>query len=136
MGEILRKFLARYSVASTKVMFYHFGMGPPTVKEVLSRELGFRKYAGRWVPHLLDDAQKRRQRASAIKLLESLRGWGAYDFDGIATGDGSWFRYHYELCQVFAGSREKVASFVQTQQRVQKVIGCSLILYPNLLRIW
>jgi hypothetical protein len=45
IGDILRKFLARYSFASAKAMPRHFGVGPSTVKEVLSRELGFMKYA-------------------------------------------------------------------------------------------
>jgi hypothetical protein len=58
IGDILRKFLARYRFDSTIVMPRHFGVNPSTVKEVLSRELGFRKSARQWVPHLFDDAQK------------------------------------------------------------------------------
>jgi transposase len=109
IGDILRKFLARCPFASAKITFCHFGVSPSTVKEVLSREFGFRKYARRWVPHLLDDAQKNHQRASAIELLVLLRGLGreAYDFDGIATSDESWFYYHWEPREMFTASREK-----------------------------
>jgi transposase len=44
-GDIIRKFLARYPVASVKVMSRHFGVSSSTIKEVLSLKLGFRKYA-------------------------------------------------------------------------------------------
>jgi hypothetical protein len=100
----------------------HFGVSYSTVKEVLSHELGFRKYAGRWVPQLLDDARTNHRRASAIELLELLRGRKAYNFNGIATGDESWFHYHYEQGEMFAASREKRTPFVRTQLEVQKVM--------------
>jgi transposase len=45
IGDILRKFLARYPFASAKVMSRDFGVSPSSVKEVPSRELGFIKYA-------------------------------------------------------------------------------------------
>jgi hypothetical protein len=48
------------------------------------------------MPNLLHDAQKNHQLASAIELLELSRGRAADDFGGIATGDESWFHYHYE----------------------------------------
>jgi hypothetical protein len=59
------------------------------------------------VSHLLDDAQKNHRRASAIELLELLRGREAHDFDRTATGDESWFHCHYQLREMFAASREK-----------------------------
>jgi hypothetical protein len=70
--------------------------------------------------HVLDDAQKNHRRASAIELLELLPGREAYAFDGIATGDESWFHYHYEPREKFAASRETVTRFVRTQLEVQK----------------
>jgi transposase len=87
IGDILSKFLARYPFASAKVMSRHFGVSSSTVKEVLICELGLRKYAGRWVPHLLDDTQKNHRPAPEIELFELLRGRKAYYFNGIATGD-------------------------------------------------
>jgi hypothetical protein len=104
IGDIIQKFLARCPFVSATVMSRPFAVSHSAVKEVLSRELGFRKYTRRWVPHLLDDAQKNHWRASAIEPLELLRGRQAYDFDGIATGDGPWFHYHDELRGMFAAS--------------------------------
>jgi hypothetical protein len=72
IGDILCRFVARYLFASAKILSRYFGLGPSTVKEVVSSKLRFRKYARRWVPHLLDDAQKNHRRASAIELLELL----------------------------------------------------------------
>jgi hypothetical protein len=120
--DILRKFVARYLFASTKVLSRYFGVGPSTLKEVLSRELGFMKYARRWVPHLLDGTQKNHRHASAIELLELLPGRKAYAFDVIATGDESWFHYHCEPREKFAASRETLTPFVRTQLRVHKVL--------------
>jgi hypothetical protein len=74
------------------------------------------------VPDLLDDAKKNHRRASAIALFELLRGREAYDFDGIATGEESWFSHHYQSREKFAASREKVTPFVLTQLAVQKVM--------------
>jgi hypothetical protein len=89
IGDILRKFFARYPFASRKAASLHFGASPSTVKEAVGRELGFRKYAQRCVPRLLDDSQKNHPGTSAIELLKLLWEREAYDFDGITTGNES-----------------------------------------------
>jgi hypothetical protein len=43
IGDILCKFVAGYPFASAIVMFRYFGVSLSTVREVLSRELGFKK---------------------------------------------------------------------------------------------
>jgi hypothetical protein len=55
-------------------------------------------------------------------LLELLPGREACTFDGIATGDESWFHYHWEPSEKFAASRETLTHFVRTQLVVQKVL--------------
>jgi hypothetical protein len=62
-----------------------------------------------------------------------LRGREAYDFDGIATGDESWFHYYYEPCEMFAASRENVTPFVRPQLEVQKVI--ITVFFPSMILI-
>jgi hypothetical protein len=71
---------------------------------------------------LLDDVQKNHRPASAIELLKLLWGREVYDFDGIATGNESWFQYDYELREMFAAWRDKVTPFVWTRLMVQKVM--------------
>jgi hypothetical protein len=68
IGDILRKFLAKYLFASAKIMSRHFGVSASTVKEILIHELEFKKYARRWVPHFLDAAQRKSRQSSAIEL--------------------------------------------------------------------
>jgi hypothetical protein len=80
-------------------------MRASAVKEILIRELGFKKYARRWVSHLID-AQKKCRLSSAIKLLKQLRERESFDFNCITTGDESWFQYHYGPQEMFAPSRD------------------------------
>jgi hypothetical protein len=49
IGDILRKFLAKYPFAFAKVMSRHFGVSRSMAKEITSRELGFRKWTGQMV---------------------------------------------------------------------------------------
>jgi hypothetical protein len=44
LGPILQKFLDRYPFSSTKVISRHFPLSSPTVKEILIRELGLKKF--------------------------------------------------------------------------------------------
>jgi hypothetical protein len=74
IGDLLCKVLAKYSHASAKSLLRHFAMSASTVKEMPICALRSKKYIRRWVPHLLDPAQKKYCRLSAIKLLKIL--WG------------------------------------------------------------
>jgi hypothetical protein len=57
--SILHKFLERYPFSSARAIWRHFRSSPPTVKEILGRELGLKKFSRRWVPHVLSEDQKR-----------------------------------------------------------------------------
>jgi transposase len=45
LGPVLKKFLDKYPFASAKVLSRHFDISPPTVKEILHRELGLKRYS-------------------------------------------------------------------------------------------
>jgi transposase len=122
MGDSFRTFLERYPFGSAKIMSEHFDVSRATVTKILSRELRLRKYTRRWVPHLLDDAQKNHQILAAIEMLALLREREEVEFDGLVTGDQFWFIYHYEPRAIFVPAREKVPPYVRTQLRVQKVM--------------
>jgi transposase len=96
MGDSFRTFLEKSQFASAKIMSEHFDVSHATVKEILSRELRLHKYTRRWVPHLLDDAQKNHRTLAAIEMLALLREREEVEFDGLVTGDESWFIDHYE----------------------------------------
>jgi hypothetical protein len=44
IGNILRKFLAKYPSDSAEMMLQHFGVSASTAKEIMIRELRFKKY--------------------------------------------------------------------------------------------
>jgi transposase len=47
LGPVLQKFLNRYPFSSAKVISKHFRISPSTVKEILKRELGLKKFSRR-----------------------------------------------------------------------------------------
>jgi transposase len=66
LGPILKKFLDKHPFASTKVLSRHLDISPPTVKEILHRELGLETYSRRWVPYELSKGQEKGPTRSVI----------------------------------------------------------------------
>jgi hypothetical protein len=62
------------------------------VKEIFRRELGLKKFSRGWVPHFLSDGQKKLRVDASRELLSMLGMYTEYYFEGIATGDESWFQ--------------------------------------------
>jgi hypothetical protein len=56
---------------------------------------------------LLSNDQKKLWVNASGKLLSLLGMYAEHNFEGIATGDGSWFQYSYYSDSMFAGSRER-----------------------------
>jgi hypothetical protein len=50
--------MQKYSFTSARVIAQHFLRTVPTIKDILQRELGMRKFLRRWVLHFLSPAQK------------------------------------------------------------------------------
>jgi histone-lysine N-methyltransferase SETMAR len=88
-------------------MSRHFDISPPTVKQILSRELGLKKCTRTWAHHLSEDQKKFRVDESRM-LLDMLQLYAEHNFEGIATGDGSWFRYSIYADSMFAPSVEAI----------------------------
>jgi hypothetical protein len=84
--------LQKCSFPSARIIAKHFLTTASTVKEILPRELGMRKLSWRWVSHYLSDAQKVPPVEAAKEMLRILQESETNDFDGIATGDESWFQ--------------------------------------------
>jgi transposase len=93
LGPVLKKFLDKHPFASAKVLSRHFDISPPTVKEILHRELGLRKYSPRWVPYEPSEGQKKCRVNQLEMLLDMLQLYAEHNFEGITTGDESWFLY-------------------------------------------
>jgi hypothetical protein len=108
LALVLQKFLDRYPFSSTRVISRHFCLSPPTVKEILGRELGLKKISRRSVPHLLSENEKKLRIVASRQLLSMLAMYAEHNFEGIVTGDESWFRYSSYCDSMFAHSREGV----------------------------
>jgi hypothetical protein len=54
-GPVRQTFLDRYPFSTARVISRHFCIFPSTVKEIGRRELGLKKFTGRWVLHLLSN---------------------------------------------------------------------------------
>jgi hypothetical protein len=101
-------FLQMYPLARSRIIMKHSRTAAFTVKEILQRELGMRKFSRRWVPHSLSDAQKIARVEAAKDMLRILRRSEGNDFDGIATGDESRFQHTTAFSKMFARSAADV----------------------------
>jgi hypothetical protein len=104
LAALLEAFLQKYPFASAGMITKHFLVNPHTVKEILQRELGMRKFSRRWVPHSLTSAQKVARVDASIEMLRILQESKVNDFNGVTTGDESWFQYISPSSEMFARS--------------------------------
>jgi histone-lysine N-methyltransferase SETMAR len=76
--------------------------------DILQRELGMRKFSRRWVPHFLSPAPKPARVEAAKTILRVLQDAESNDFEGIATGNESWFRNCYPSSTISARAPSEV----------------------------
>jgi hypothetical protein len=79
-----------------------------TVKAILERELGMKRFSRRCVPYSLSDAEKIARVESAKEMLGILQESETNDFDNIATGDESSFQNIMASSKMFARSAADV----------------------------
>jgi hypothetical protein len=106
---------------STKVISGHFRISLLTVKEILRRDLGLKKFSRRWVTHLLSHSQKKLGVDASRKLLSLLGMDAEHNFEGIATGDESWFQYFSYSDSMYTGSRESIVPRIRRDMSGQKL---------------
>jgi hypothetical protein len=87
-----------------------FSAGPTTIREILRRGLGLKKFARIEVPHQLNPSQQIQRVEAATLLLQILQLLQPNAFDGFATGDESWFQHVYMSNSMFAPSRDLAAT--------------------------
>jgi hypothetical protein len=58
VGPQSEAFIQKHPVASVRAITQHFLTGVLTIKDILQRELGMRKFSRHWVPHFLSPTQK------------------------------------------------------------------------------
>jgi hypothetical protein len=108
LGLQLEAFKQKCPFARARVIAQHFLTTVPTNKDILQRELGMRKFSWRWMPHFLSPAQKVVRLETSKTILRVLQDTVSNDFEGIATGDESWFRYCCPSSTMFARAPSEV----------------------------
>jgi hypothetical protein len=108
LGSPLAAFLLEFPFASAGQMAKHFRASHYTIKEMLGRQVGLRKFSRRWVRYRLSDDQKAVLLRDSKALLAILRRLQDNSFEGISTEDESWFLYEHQSGSMFAASRETV----------------------------
>jgi hypothetical protein len=87
---------------SARVLAVRLSSTHQTIKRILVRDLGMRKFVRRWMPHDLSEANQRERVLKANLLLEELRADEGNEFANAMTGDESWFCLSYESDSMFA----------------------------------
>jgi hypothetical protein len=87
LGPQFEAFMHKYTFASARAIAQQFRTMVPTIKDILQRELGMRKFSRRWVPHFLSPAQQVACVEASKTILRVLQDAESNDFEGIATPD-------------------------------------------------
>jgi hypothetical protein len=97
--------MQKYRSVIARVIAQHFLTTIPTIEDILQR---MRKFSRRWVPHLLSPAQNIARVEASKTIVRILQDAESNDFEGIATGDESWFRHSYPSSTMYARASSKV----------------------------
>jgi hypothetical protein len=100
--------MQKYLFASARVIAQHFLTTVPTIKYILQRELGMRKFSRRWMPHFLSPAQNVARAEASKTILRVLQDAESNGLEGIAPGDEPRFRYCHPSSTVFARAPSEV----------------------------
>jgi hypothetical protein len=93
------------------------------MKGFLARDLRLQKFTRRWVLHTLSDTQKIKRFKASTELTQILNDLEVDSFDGIRTGDKSWFQYCIESLAMSAKSPGDVVARMITGIGVQKTMA-------------
>jgi hypothetical protein len=102
ISECLRPFLEKFLFENANMMSKHFGMARGTITDIQHRDLRLRSSPVDGCH--ISSSQKADRVNPSRTLLHMLQQLQPFDFEGMTTGDESWFRYEYESDSMFAPS--------------------------------
>lgn len=82
--------------ASARMIAKKLGLAVSTVTSHLKNNMNMKNIYLRWVPHILNDDQKRLRVEMSKKMLDYLLRAEDKNFPYIISGDESWFVYRYD----------------------------------------
>jgi transposase len=106
LGEIIRSVLEERSFTSYKVLCRHFRVDKAMCLRILHDTLDLKKFHLRWVPHALSSNQKNERVSDSRLLLVALEQNKATLFQGVITGDESWFFLYYPRDSMWDSSQD------------------------------
>jgi hypothetical protein len=81
-----------------RVLAKKFAISPRTIKKILARDLGMRKFPRRWVHHELTPANEVR-RVDARTVLQALRSDSEKNFAYIMADNENWLYQSYQMAE-------------------------------------
>jgi hypothetical protein len=91
-SEPLRKFFHDFPFATARMMSRQFKAHPTTIKEILRPDLGLKKIREKMASTSPESLSKSSESKAAKLRLPMFRMLQPNAFDGIVTGDESWFQ--------------------------------------------
>lgn len=99
-----------------------FDISPQTAVTILSEDLGYLYKHLRWVPHLLTCEMKEKRVEQCKLILNALETARRSHFNGIMTGDESWFLYSYQPTHQWVLHDEKPGEIVERSHYQRKIM--------------
>jgi hypothetical protein len=81
--------MEKFMFASARIIAMHLNASHSTVNDILSRELGLRKFSRRWVPYQQSNSQEKLSFDISVELFALLDKYSELQFEGIATCEES-----------------------------------------------
>jgi dTDP-4-dehydrorhamnose reductase len=89
IADAISQFLSREPFLSAGILAKRLATSSHTMKKILTRDEGMRKFTRRWVPHDLSATEKAKRVVDGWMLVEALRNDESQDFSHIMTRDES-----------------------------------------------
>jgi hypothetical protein len=135
LGKALSDFFEEFPFTTARVIAQHFNQSKYTIKEILQRELGLRRFSRRWVSHSVSEAQKADRTAMTIDMSSVLYQQANHSFSQIVTEDESLFCYLYPSDHMFAASRDKIIPREKAMIKAHKVMLTIFFSCMNLITL-
>jgi hypothetical protein len=108
LKEVISQMLGDEPYLSARILAKRLASNAHTIKTILARDLGMRKFTRRWVPHEVNSANKVQRVTKSKTLLTALLADAGENFKHVMTGDESWFYYSYQSPAMFARDRSEI----------------------------
>jgi hypothetical protein len=116
----IQQLLQQFPFISCKVLCHKLKIGKATCLRVLHDDLHLEKFNLRYIPHSLEDDQKRSRVELSEELLEILQQDRQNNFEHILTGDESWFFLQYFHHSCWSANPEEVPEIPRQEIHSEK----------------